>query len=98
MDIINKSWKIISNKSKLRLQFYFILIFIVSILEVIGISFILPIISAISNDLLNSNLYVLDNIINYFKIETKIELISYLLGLFLLFIILKNIFISFFLL
>ena len=96
MDIINKSWKIISNKSKLRLQFYFILIFIVSILEVIGISFILPIISAISNDLLNSNLYVLDDIINYFKIETKIELISYLLGLFLLFIILKNIFISFF--
>lgn len=96
MDTIKKSWKIISNKSRSRLKIYLVLVFFVSILEVIGISLILPIISAINNDLINSNFYFLGNLFTYFKIETQIELITLLLGTFLLFILFKNIIISFF--
>ncbi len=96
MDTIKKSWKIISNKSRSRLKIYLILVFIVSSLEVIGISLILPIISALNNDLINSNFYFLNNLFLNFKIETQIELVTFFLGIFLLFILFKNIIISFF--
>ena len=96
MDTIKKSWRIISNKSRSRLKIYLVLVFIVSILEVTGISLILPIISAINNDLINTNLYFLKSISEYFKIETQLELVTLLLCIFLLFIIFKNIIISFF--
>lgn len=96
MDTIKKSWKIISNKSRSRLKIYLVLVFIVSILEVTGISLILPIISAINNDLINTNLYFLKSLSEYFKTETQLELVTLLLCIFLLFIIFKNIIISYF--
>ena len=98
MDTIKKSWRIISNKSRSRLKIYLVLVFVVSILEVTGISLILPIISAINNDLINTNLYFLKSLSEYFKIETQLELVTLLLCIFLLFIIFKNIIISFYLL
>ena len=96
MGILNKSWKIISNKSKSRIKIYFILIFFVSSLEVVGISLIVPIIAAINNDLINSNYIILNNLINYYEIETQFELVVFLLIIFLLFIFIKNIIVSFF--
>ena len=55
MQTISKSWKLISDRSRSRLKIYLVLIFFVSILEVVGISLIIPIIGAVSNDFSNSN-------------------------------------------
>ena len=96
MEILNKSWKIISNKSKSRIKIYLILIFFVSALEVVGISLIVPIIAAINNDLINNNFIILNTLINYYEIETQFELVAFLLVIFLLFIFIKNIIVSFF--
>ena len=73
MDTIKKSWRIISNKSRSRLKIYLVLVFIVSILEVTGISLILPIISAINNDLINTNLYFLKVYLNISKLKHNLN-------------------------
>lgn len=96
MEILNKSWKIVSNKSKSRIKTYLVLMIFVSILEVVGISLIVPIIAAINNDFLNDNFFILNRLINYFKIENQFELVFLLLVIFLSFIFIKNIIISFF--
>ena len=96
MEILNKSWKIISSKSKSRIKIYLFLIFFVSLLEVVGISFIIPIVGAINNDLLNNNFFILDELVNYFKIDNKFELVGFLLCIFLLFIFIKNFIVSIF--
>ena len=73
MDTIKKSWKIISNKSRSRLKIYLVLVFFVSILEVIGISLILPIISAINNDLINYDIYILHPYHNECKFNINLK-------------------------
>jgi ABC-type multidrug transport system fused ATPase/permease subunit len=94
MGMLKKCWFIISNKSKIRIKLYLVLVFFVSILEIVGIGLIVPIIGAISNDFTN-NLF-LNSLINLFKIDKQYELVAILLLFFLIFILIKNIFISFF--
>ena len=96
MHTVSKSWKIISNQSKLRLKIYLILIFVVSILEVIGISFVIPIIGMMSEDYTNTKMFILEPIFNYFELRNQFQIITFLLVSFLIFILLKNILISFF--
>ena len=96
MQTISKSWKIISDRSRSRLKIYLVLIFFVSILEVVGISLIIPIIGAVSNDFSNSNPIIFEYIFKYFNLENQLEIIIFLLTCFIFFILIKNIFVGFF--
>ena len=96
MAVLNKCLDIISKKSKFGLGKYLVLVILVSILEVVGISFVIPLVGFVSGDINLKDIIILGDIFLYFNLNSRSEILIFLLTSFYLFIILKNLLISFF--
>jgi ABC-type bacteriocin/lantibiotic exporter with double-glycine peptidase domain len=97
MKTLIKCLDIISYKSKLGLIKYLLLVIIVSILEVIGISFVIPLVSFVAGEINFKDIIILSDIFFFFRLNSKSEILIFLLISFFLFILLKNLLVSFFL-
>lgn len=96
MKTLIKCLDIISNKSKLGLGKYLLLIIVVSVLEVVGISFVIPIVGFVTGEINFKDITALSDIFFFFSLDSKSEILLFLLIFFFLFIILKNLLIGFF--
>lgn len=95
MTTIRKLWFVFNNKQKLQFAVLFVVEFIGSLLELLGVSMLIPFINAITEPAkLMRNVYI-QPLINLFNIESENQLIIFIVGVMIIVFGVKNLYLIF---
>lgn len=95
MGTTRKLWFIFNNKQKLQFAVLFVMEFIGSLMELLGVSMLIPFINAITEPVkLMRNTYI-QPLINFFKIENENQLIIFIVGAMIIVFGVKNLYLIF---